>query len=75
MGEQAPPGITIAHEVIASLAKAWSTSVVIKLLGKVVAYPVLERRLRDMWLPSGKMVIMDFANGYSVVRFDIEDDY
>ncbi|KAL8160904.1 hypothetical protein V2J09_012393 [Rumex salicifolius] len=28
-----------------------------------------------MWQPSGKMMIMDLENGYSVIRLELEDDY
>lgn len=66
--------VTIGQEVMTKLGMAWRYSVVIKLLGRSVAYQILEIRLREMWLKLGRITIMDLANGFSVVHFEHEND-
>ncbi|KAL8130256.1 hypothetical protein V2J09_019411 [Rumex salicifolius] len=50
-------------------------SVVIKLLGRPIAFQVLEREIREMWNPSGKIVITDLPNGFYIVQFKQEPDF
>ncbi|KAL8141823.1 hypothetical protein V2J09_014855 [Rumex salicifolius] len=67
--------ITIEKEALDCLAKGWRNSVVIKLLGRSLVFHILERKLREMWKPSGSFVIVDLPNGYSIVRFENEQDF
>ncbi|KAL8159447.1 hypothetical protein V2J09_000984 [Rumex salicifolius] len=73
--EDAQPSITIDQEAFDCLAKGWCNSVVIKLLGRPIAFHVLERKLKEMWKPCDGFVIVDLPHGYSIVRFDLEQDF
>ncbi|KAL8129388.1 hypothetical protein V2J09_018543 [Rumex salicifolius] len=48
---------------------------VIKALGTMIPYTVMDRKLRDLWKPSGKMRLVDLPNGYYLVKFEREEDY
>ncbi|KAL8166546.1 hypothetical protein V2J09_008045 [Rumex salicifolius] len=67
-GEHGRPSITISQEAMDCLAKGWSNSFVIKLLGRSIAFHTLKRKLKELWEISGKFVIVDLTNGYSMVQ-------
>ncbi|KAL8129706.1 hypothetical protein V2J09_018861 [Rumex salicifolius] len=73
-GVKGIPSVTIAKEMVDTLAKAWTNSVVIKFLGRPVSFTVLERRLKEMWRPQGKICIVDLTGGFSIVRFEFDVD-
>ncbi|KAL8150112.1 hypothetical protein V2J09_019920 [Rumex salicifolius] len=75
MRDTEEPSITIDDEVISVLAAAWSSSLVIKLLSTKVPHAILNKKLRDLWRPSGRMRLVDLPNGYNLVKFQSEDDY
>ncbi|KAL8138152.1 hypothetical protein V2J09_004153 [Rumex salicifolius] len=58
-----------------SLFTAWSDSVVLKVLGKPISYPISERRVRQMWNLKDRMTLMDLPNHYFVPRFELEEDF
>ncbi|KAL8137955.1 hypothetical protein V2J09_003956 [Rumex salicifolius] len=65
-GEDGIPSITIDQEALDCLAKGWRHFVVIKLLGKPLAFHVLDRKIREMWKSTGSFVIVDLPYGYSI---------
>ncbi|KAL8151699.1 hypothetical protein V2J09_021507 [Rumex salicifolius] len=69
------PSVTIEQEALVFLAKEWKNSVVFKLLRRTLGFQILERKLREMWKPSGSFIIVDLPDGYSIVRFDQEQDF
>ncbi|KAL8166605.1 hypothetical protein V2J09_008104 [Rumex salicifolius] len=73
-GERAEPVITISNNVLEVLADVWTSSLVIKVLGTMVPYPVMDRKMRDLWKP-GKMRLIDLLNGYYLTKFDQEEGY
>ncbi|KAL8160274.1 hypothetical protein V2J09_001811 [Rumex salicifolius] len=68
-GEQAVPVITISNDVLET------SSLVIKVLGTMVPYTIMDRKLRDLWKPDGKMRLIDLLNGYYLTKFDQGEDY
>ncbi|KAL8161211.1 hypothetical protein V2J09_012700 [Rumex salicifolius] len=60
------PEVSINHEIINCLAKGWQTPVIIKLLGRPVAFHILERKLCVLWKPNGRFVIVDLPHEFSV---------
>ncbi|KAL8160997.1 hypothetical protein V2J09_012486 [Rumex salicifolius] len=74
-GSEAEPIITIAEEVVSALATEWTSSLVIKTLGTMVPYDIMNQKLRDLWKPSGKLKVIDLPNGYYVVKFSLDSDY
>ncbi|KAL8160788.1 hypothetical protein V2J09_012277 [Rumex salicifolius] len=69
------PSVTIAPEVLQALADVWKSSVIVKPLGQFVPFYIMERKLKELWRPVGKMLLMDLPNGYYVVRFETEQDH
>ncbi|KAL8166153.1 hypothetical protein V2J09_007652 [Rumex salicifolius] len=74
-GVDGSPHVAIDREVMNSLYKAWSNSVILKVLGRPVSHAVMDRRVRQMWNLKGRMTLMDIPNGYFVARFELEDDF
>ncbi|KAL8158575.1 hypothetical protein V2J09_000112 [Rumex salicifolius] len=74
-GVDAIPHVSIDPSVMRSLYAAWSNSVVLKVLGRGVSYPVMERRVRQLWNLKGQMTLMDLPNHYFVARFELEEDF
>lgn len=73
-GEDGTPWISIEQDVMETLAIPWRCSVVVKLLGRMISLTAFERRLRQLWNPSGEMVVLDLPNDYFLVRFENESD-
>ncbi|KAL8151921.1 LOW QUALITY PROTEIN: hypothetical protein V2J09_021729 [Rumex salicifolius] len=69
------PSISIDQEALDCLARGWRNSVVIKLLGKPLAFHVQDRKIREMWKPIGSFVTIDLPNGYSIVCFEQEQNF
>ncbi|MED6197569.1 hypothetical protein PIB30_057647, partial [Stylosanthes scabra] len=57
------------------LERPWKKALIIKLLGRRVAYGVLKRRLEYMWAKIGGMDLINVGNDYFIVRLFNEDDY
>ncbi|KAL8141092.1 hypothetical protein V2J09_007113 [Rumex salicifolius] len=74
-GTDVIPHVHINREVMHSLYSAWSTSVILKVLGKPVSYAVMEKRVRQMWNLKGRMTLIDLPNHYYVARFEWEEDF
>ncbi|KAL8130356.1 hypothetical protein V2J09_019511 [Rumex salicifolius] len=71
----ADPAITIVPEVLEVLASAWKTCLVIKALGTIIPLEILQRKLKELWKPAGKMRVIDLPNGYHIIKFSEERDY
>lgn len=74
-GEAAAPWITVDQVIREALEAEWRTSVVVKVFGRTVSYPVLDRHLRQLWNPTGRMTILDVPNNYFIVRFETQADF
>ncbi|KAL8171346.1 hypothetical protein V2J09_023150 [Rumex salicifolius] len=69
------PSMIIEPDLVESLALRWKHSLVIKILGRPIAFQAFERKLREIWRLDGRFSITDLTNGFSVVRFELEDDF
>ncbi|KAL8143876.1 hypothetical protein V2J09_016908 [Rumex salicifolius] len=63
-GDLSEPIVTIAADVIATLASVWSSSSVIKVMGTRVPYDIMYRKLKELWKPKGRMKLNDLPNWY-----------
>ncbi|KAK2378394.1 zinc ion binding / nucleic acid binding protein [Trifolium repens] len=54
--------------------RPWKRGVIVKLLGRRIGYKALETRLKQMWVRSGIINIIDLGNDYYLVAFSHEDD-
>ncbi|KAL8161736.1 LOW QUALITY PROTEIN: hypothetical protein V2J09_013225 [Rumex salicifolius] len=71
----ADPTVTIAPEVLEVLASAWKSCLVIKALGMIIRFEIMQRKLKELWKPAGKMRVIDLPNGYYIIKFSDESDY
>ncbi|XP_031124237.1 uncharacterized protein LOC116026951 [Ipomoea triloba] len=57
------------------MRKRWENTLIVKVLGKVVGYNYLLRRLRTIWAPKCGMDLIAIQNGYFLARFASVTDY
>lgn len=74
-GDKDCPVITLTKKEKARLRKQWRQSLIIKVMGKVVGYSYLLRRLNAIWHPKAKMDLITLANNYFLVKFGSVMDY
>ncbi|KAL8166288.1 hypothetical protein V2J09_007787 [Rumex salicifolius] len=74
-GEDGEPEITIGQDVLEVMAGLWKQCMLVKVLGRKVNLPSLDRRLRELWKPRGGMFVVDLPRQFFMVRFEDEQDY
>ncbi|KAK5785077.1 hypothetical protein PVK06_039622 [Gossypium arboreum] len=57
------------------LLKNMMTTVVVKLLGRNLAYSILHNQIFSLWKPSHSFYLMDIENDYFLVKFQSKEDY
>ena len=67
--------IQISPELKNQLARPWKTSIILKLMGRLLGYRALQYRLAGIWRPTGMMHLIDIGYGYFIMRFDVIKDY
>lgn len=73
-GNNMKPMVHIHKYVFEGLYAPWEDTLVVKLLGKKVGFNVTNVRLPKIWKLSAGFYLLDIGNGYSMVKFDVEDD-
>lgn len=63
------PSIAFSPKVHEQLIKPWQTTVVVKLLGRMIGYKAHVSRLETLWPNIGGFSVIDLDNGYYLVRF------
>lgn len=74
-GVDGEPEITIDAEVLEAMNGLWKQCMIVKVLGRNIALPVLSRKLRKMWKPKGAMYVMDLPRQFFMIRFEMEEEY
>lgn len=74
-GEDGEPVITIGKEMLEVMNGLWKKCMIVKVLGHNISLPVLSRKLREMWKPSGDMFVMDLPRQFFMIRFELEEEY
>ncbi|XP_031097076.1 uncharacterized protein LOC116001330 [Ipomoea triloba] len=69
------PVVKLTKEEKKRMRRRWENTLIIKVLGKVVGYNYLLRRLRTIWNPKSGMDLIAIQNGYFLVRFASVADY
>ncbi|CAN1824670.1 hypothetical protein LINPERHAP1_LOCUS30861 [Linum perenne] len=69
------PRISFSPDEIRSFYKPWSKALVVKVLERSFAYPVIKRRLESLWARAGHIQVSDMTNAFFLVRFSDDDDY
>ncbi|KAL8136630.1 LOW QUALITY PROTEIN: hypothetical protein V2J09_002631 [Rumex salicifolius] len=73
-GANRSPRITVGDEVMEALAVLWKCFVIIKLMGRMFSFPTFEQKIKQLWSPSGGIVVSDLPNNFFLVRFGLEAD-
>ncbi|KAI5339511.1 hypothetical protein L3X38_018783 [Prunus dulcis] len=68
------PSIQFSDKVKSSLYRPWRSAVIIKLMGRPLAYTFLRSRLLQRWALKGPMSLIDLENNYFIVKFLYEED-
>ncbi|CAN1189720.1 hypothetical protein LINPERHAP2_LOCUS40074 [Linum perenne] len=55
--------------------KPWSKALVVRVLEKSFAYPLIKRRLEFLWAKGGRIQVSDLSNDFFLVRFSDIADY
>ncbi|CAN1180890.1 hypothetical protein LINPERHAP2_LOCUS35025 [Linum perenne] len=58
-----------------SFYRPWSKALVVRVLEKSFAYPLIKRRLEFLWAKAGRIQVSDLSNDFFLVRFSDVDDY
>nr|XP_025652243.1 uncharacterized protein LOC112748247 [Arachis hypogaea] len=66
--------IVISEKVERELWKPWWRSLIVKLLGRKISYPVMKRRLEIMWGRFGGIDVIDLGNDFYLVKFYAQED-
>ncbi|EOA28675.1 hypothetical protein CARUB_v10024899mg, partial [Capsella rubella] len=74
-GRTGEPEITIGEEVISVMHGLWKNCMIVKVLGRQIPVAVLNRKLKELWKPSGRMYVMDLPRHFFMVRFELEEEY
>ncbi|CAN1164706.1 hypothetical protein LINPERHAP2_LOCUS25724 [Linum perenne] len=69
------PIVQFSDTEISEFYKPWSKALVVRVLEKSFAYPVLKRRLETIWAKAGHIQVADMSNDFFLVRFSSADDY
>ncbi|BFG40981.1 hypothetical protein CerSpe_272550 [Prunus speciosa] len=68
------PSIQFSDKVKSALYRPWRSAVIIKLMGRPLAYTFLRSRLLQRWALKGPMSLIDLENNYYIVKFLYEED-
>ncbi|CAL2276141.1 unnamed protein product [Prunus armeniaca] len=68
------PSIQFSGKVKSSLYQPWRSAIIIKLMGRPLAYTFLRSRLLHRWAIKGPMSLIDLENNYFIVKFLYEED-
>lgn len=74
-GEEGEAVVTIGKEVLEAMNGLWKRCMIVKVLGRTVGIAVLQKKLRELWKPSGGMYVVDLPRQFFMVRFEKEEEY
>ncbi|MBA0602960.1 hypothetical protein Gorai_003120 [Gossypium raimondii] len=69
------PSINFSERVNQILIKDMAHTVVIKLLGRNIGYPMMYNKVCSLWKPSQSFRLMDLENGYFLAKFQSLEDF
>nr|GLL45963.1 uncharacterized protein LOC109183389 [Ipomoea trifida] len=62
------PVVRFSKKVREDLVKPWRNALLVKYLGKPVAFSLFQQRMLRLWNPSGKIELIDIGSGWFIVR-------
>ncbi|CAL1405409.1 unnamed protein product [Linum trigynum] len=72
---QGEPELKLSSKFKERLCQPWKKTLVVRLLGRSIAYPYLCSQLRRMWRPVGSLEILDLSNDTFLTTFGNDQDY
>ncbi|KAI4324155.1 hypothetical protein L6164_023716 [Bauhinia variegata] len=73
-GNRLLPRVHVDDQVFNNLCQPWVDTLVVKLLGKILSYNLLKDKQKRVWKLQSDFDLMAIANGYFMVKFNLEDD-
>lgn len=68
------PSIQFSEKVEEDMCKPWGNTIVLKPLGRPMAYSFLLDRLIPRWKVKGPWYLIDIPNDFFLVRFTLKED-
>ncbi|KAI4324151.1 hypothetical protein L6164_023713 [Bauhinia variegata] len=68
------PRVHVDDKVFNNFCQPWVDTLAVKLLGKILSYNLLKDKLKRVWKLQSNFDLMAIANGYFMVKFNLEDD-
>ncbi|KAL8152862.1 hypothetical protein V2J09_010622 [Rumex salicifolius] len=65
--------MVIGQEVLEAMTGLWKNCTYVKVLGRSMPLPLLDRKLREVWKSKGAMSVVDLPRHFFLVHFDSED--
>ncbi|KAJ4823210.1 hypothetical protein Tsubulata_007569 [Turnera subulata] len=66
---------TFSERFKSHIACQWTSSVIIKVLGRRFSYRMICSKIAFLWKPQGGFQVVDLDNDYFLVRFEKREDY
>ena len=66
--------ISLSKEEKVRIREPWGNAIIVKTLGWKVGFLFLSTKLRTMWMPSGRMDIIDLGNDFFLIKFELQTD-
>ncbi|EOA32085.1 hypothetical protein CARUB_v10015332mg, partial [Capsella rubella] len=74
-GVHGEPVITVGQEVVEAMNGLYKQCMIVNVLGRHVTVESFNRKLRELWKPTGGMCVVDLPRQFFMVMFDAEEDY
>ena len=64
--------ISLSKEEKVRIRELWGNAIIVKTFGRKVGFLFLSTKLRTMWMPSGRMDIIDLGNDFFLIKFELQ---
>ena len=69
------PSFILTKEEKGRIRRPWKRTLIIKLLGQIIGYMLLYKKIYEMWKPRALMDLVAMDNGFFLARFSSEKDF
>ena len=66
--------ISLSKEDKVRIRSQWSHALILITFGRIVGYHFLSQCIKELWMPSGRLDLVDLGHDYFLVRFEIRED-
>ncbi|KAK3219609.1 hypothetical protein Dsin_013579 [Dipteronia sinensis] len=68
------PSMKLSLDLKLKLCKSWSNALIQKIMGRPHTFNFMLHKLRQKWSLIGQWSLVDFEDGYFIVRFQMQED-